>query len=165
MTTCSILVTKILIGLWASIGVTRSYSCHPILCTFASTHTIVIHGLIPRPQFHTAEKQYGKQCLFCFQPEDVGHGWVLLIKMAKVTLIDFSHVNRLLSTFTEVGPQFSNQDSRLGPVIEKLSILQNPRSISVTSAILVINCVRPPLCTPSANEQMKRSRSKFAYQL
>ena len=37
-------------------------------------------------------------------------------------------------------PQFSNQDSRLGPVIEKakkLSTLQYPRSISVTSAILI----------------------------
>ena len=43
------------------------------------------------------------------------------LKMAEVTLIDFSYINRLaLSTFTEVGPQFSNQDSRLGPVIEKL---------------------------------------------
>ena len=52
-------------------------------------------------------------------------------------LIDFLY---LISTFTEVGPQFSNQDSRLGPVIEeakKLSTMQNPRSISVTSAILI----------------------------
>ena len=32
----------------------------------------------------------------------------------------FSYLNRLaLLTFTEMGPQFSNQDSRLGPVIEK----------------------------------------------
>ena len=32
--------------------------------------------------------------------------------MAEVTLIDFSYLNRLaLPTFTEVGPQFSNQDS------------------------------------------------------
>ena len=61
--------------------------------------------------------------------------------MAEVTLIDFSYLNRLVrSTFTEVGPQFSNQDSRLGQVIEKakkLSTLQYPRSISVTSAILI----------------------------
>ena len=52
--------------------------------------------------------------------EEVGHGRTLLIKMAEVTLIDFLYLNRLaLSTFIEVGPQFSNQDSRLGPVIEK----------------------------------------------
>ena len=51
---------------------------------------------------------------------EVGHGWTLLNEMAEVSLIDFSYLNRLaLSTFTEVGPQFSNQDSRLGPVIEK----------------------------------------------
>ena len=56
------------------------------------------------------------------------------------------YLNRLaLSTFTEVEAQFSNQDSRLRPVIEKagkLSILQYPRSITVTSAIL-INKVQP----------------------
>ena len=61
--------------------------------------------------------------------------------MAEVSLIDFSFLNGLtLSTFTEGGPQFSNQDSRLGPIIEKakkLSTLQYPRSISVTSAILI----------------------------
>ena len=40
--------------------------------------------------------------------------------MAEVTLIDFPYLNRLaLSTCTEVGSQFSNQDSRLGPVMEK----------------------------------------------
>ena len=74
--------------------------------------------------------------------EEVGHGRTLLSKMAEVTLIDFLYLNRLaLSTFTEVGPQFSNQDSRLGPVIEKakkLSTLQYPRSIGVTS-------YKPPL--------------------
>ena len=38
--------------------------------------------------------------------------------MTEVTLIDFSYLNRLaLSTFTEGGPQFLNQDSRLGQVI------------------------------------------------
>ena len=61
--------------------------------------------------------------------------------MAEVIQIDFSYLNRLaLSTFTEVGPQFSNQDSRLQPVIEKaeeLSTLQYPRSISVTSVVLI----------------------------
>ena len=60
-----------------------------------------------------------------------------MVELYEVTLIDFSYLNRqALSTFTEVGPQFSNQDSRLGPVIEKatkLSILQYPRSVSVTS--------------------------------
>ena len=70
--------------------------------------------------------------------------------MAEVTLIDFSYLNRpALSTFTEVGPTFSNQDSRLGQLViekaKKLSTLQYPRSnISVTSAILS-NHVRPPL--------------------
>ena len=68
--------------------------------------------------------------------------------MAEVTLIDFSYLNRLaLSTFTEVGPQFLNQDSRLGPVIvkaKKLSILQYPRSISMTSAILISKVQRCP---------------------
>ena len=51
--------------------------------------------------------------------------------------ISASHRLALL-TFNEVGPQFSNQDSRLGPVNEmakKLSTLHHPRSISVTSAI------------------------------
>ena len=61
--------------------------------------------------------------------------------MAEITLIDFSCLNRLaLSNFTEVGPHFSNQDSRPGSGIEKakkLSTLQYPRSISVTSAILI----------------------------
>ena len=39
-------------------------------------------------------------------------------------LIDFSYLNRLaFSTFTEVGPKSSNQDSRLGPVIEKATKL------------------------------------------
>ena len=59
--------------------------------------------------------------------------------MAEATLIDFSYLNRLaLSTFTEVGPQFSNQDSRLGPVIEKSkSFLPCNRSISVTSVVLI----------------------------
>ena len=53
-------------------------------------------------------------------PEEVG---TLLIKMAEVTLIDFSYLSRLaLSSFTEVGPQFSNKDSRLGTVIEKLKL-------------------------------------------
>ena len=64
----------------------------------------------------------------------------LLIKMAEVTLIDFSYLDRLaLSTCTGVGAQFSNQDSRLEPVKEKAkkpSTLQYPRSISVTSAVL-----------------------------
>ena len=63
--------------------------------------------------------------------------------MAEVTLIDFSYLNTLaLSTFTGVGPQFSNQDSRLGPVVEKAKKLSNlyyPRSISVISAILISN--------------------------
>ena len=53
---------------------------------------------------------------------------------------------------TEVGPQFSNQDSRLGLVVEKakkLSTLQYPRSISVTTAILIskVQSCRPPLAT------------------
>ena len=56
--------------------------------------------------------------LDCVLLQRVGHG--LLIKMAEVTLIDFSYLNRLaLLTLTEVGPQFSNQDSRLAPVIKK----------------------------------------------
>ena len=49
-----------------------------------------------------------------------------------------------------MGPQFSNQDSRLGPVNEKakkLSTLHHPRSISVTSAIL--NCKVQPCPTSS----------------
>ena len=51
--------------------------------------------------------------------------------MAEVTLIDFSYLNRLaLSTFTEGGPSFQIK-------IQKLSTLQYPRSISVTSAILI----------------------------
>ena len=61
--------------------------------------------------------------------------------MVEVTLIDFSYLNRLAPlTFIEVGPQFSNQDSSLGPVIEKskkLSTLQYQRSICVTAAILI----------------------------
>ena len=72
--------------------------------------------------------------------EEVGHGGTLLIKMAKVPLNDFLYLNRLaLSSFTEVGSQFSDQDSRLRPVVEKakkFSTLQYPRSISVTLAIL-----------------------------
>ena len=40
---------------------------------------------------------------------EVGHGWTLQIKMAAVTLIDFSYLNRLaLLTFTEVGPGFKS---------------------------------------------------------
>ena len=58
------------------------------------------------------------------------HGWTLLIKMAEVTLIDLSYLNTL-STFIEAGPQFSNQDSRLGPVIEKAFYLQDSRLGSV----------------------------------
>ena len=39
-------------------------------------------------------------------------------------LINFSYLDRLaFSTFTEVGPKSSNQDSRLGPVIEKATKL------------------------------------------
>ena len=60
--------------------------------------------------------------------------------MAEVTLIDFSYLNRLaLLTFTEVGPSFQNQDSRLGPVIEKAkSFLScNILIISVTSVVLI----------------------------
>ena len=66
--------------------------------------------------------------------------------MAEVTLIDISYQPAIaLSTFTEVEPQFSNLDSRLGPVIEKAkklstSTLRYPRSISVTSAILMPWC-------------------------
>ena len=74
--------------------------------------------------------------------------------MAEVTLIDFSNLNRLaLLTFTEVGPQFSNQDSKLGPVIEKakkLSTWQYPISISVTTAILII---KVQLCPTSSGER------------
>ena len=56
--------------------------------------------------------------------------------MAEVTLIDFSSLNRLtLSTFTEGGPMFSNQDSRLDPVTKNNSTLQYP--ISVTSVVLI----------------------------
>ena len=103
----------------------------------------------PRPAFH--HLQHGKALPYCNRQKagrglgtrlslahktKVGHGWTLLIKMAEATLTThFSYLNRLaLSTFTEVGPQFSNQDSRLGSVIEKakkLSILQYPRSITV----------------------------------
>ena len=77
--------------------------------------------------------------------------------MVEVTLIDFSYLNRLaLSTFTEVGPQFSNQDSRLGSVIEaakKLSTLQYPRSISVTSAILTSKVQPCPTSSDSKRYQ------------
>ena len=58
--------------------------------------------------------------------------------MAEVTLIVSQQTSS--PTFNEVGPQFSNQDSRLGPVIEKakkLSTLQYPRSTSVSLAILI----------------------------
>ena len=58
-------------------------------------------------------------------PEEVGHSRTLLIK---VTLINFSYLNRLaLSTFTEVGPQFSTRLNliRLGPVIEKAKKLSS----------------------------------------
>ena len=44
------------------------------------------------------------------RPEEVGHGWTLLIKMAEVTLIAFSYLNRLaLLTFTEGGPVFKSR--------------------------------------------------------
>ena len=80
--------------------------------------------------------------------------------MAEVTLIDFSYLNRLaLSTSTEVGPVFK---SRLGPVIEKakkLSILQHPRSISVTSAIL-ISKVQP--CPTSSVSVLYRRKQAYA---
>ena len=40
-------------------------------------------------------------------PEEIGHGWTSLIKMAEVTLIDSWYLNCLaLATFTEVGPNF-----------------------------------------------------------
>ena len=57
-----------------------------------------------------------------------------------INKVGIDEVGINLSTFTEVGPQFANQDSRLGPVREKakkLSTLQYPKSISVTSAILI----------------------------
>ena len=80
--------------------------------------------------------------------------------MAEVTLIDFLYLNRLaLSTFTEVGPQFSNQDSGLGPVIEKakkLSTLQYPRSISVTSAILISKVQPCPTSSSDAHGAVQR---------
>ena len=61
--------------------------------------------------------------------QDRGQTWLnFTAKMAEVSLIDFSYLNRpALSTFTKLGFQFSNQDSGLGPVIEKakkLSTLQ-----------------------------------------
>ena len=69
--------------------------------------------------------------------EDVAHSGCV----AEVTLIDFSYLNRLaLSTFTEVGPNFQIKIPRLEPVIEKakkLSTLQYPRSISVTSVVSI----------------------------
>ena len=73
-------------------------------------------------------------------------------KMAEVTLIDFSYLNILvLSTFTEGGPQFSNQESGWAyAVTEKaknISTSQYPRSISVTLAILISEV--PPCLTPS----------------
>ena len=58
-------------------------------------------------------------CFVALFPEEVGHGWTLLIKMAEVTLIDFSYLNRLAVWVYWGGPLFSNQDSRLGPIIEK----------------------------------------------
>ena len=42
--------------------------------------------------------------------KEVGNGLTLLIKMAEVTLIDFSYLNRLaLSTFTEGDPSFKSR--------------------------------------------------------
>ena len=50
-----------------------------------------------------------------FSPQEVGHGWPLLIKMAEVTPIDFSYLNRLaLSTFSEVGFGFQIKIQGLG---------------------------------------------------
>ena len=47
----------------------------------------------------------GESSVFC--QEEVGHGWTLLIKMAEITLIDFSYLNRLaVLSFTEMGPSF-----------------------------------------------------------
>ena len=44
----------------------------------------------------------------------------LNLKWVRSSLIDFFVSQQLaLSTFTERGPQFSNKDSRPGPVIEK----------------------------------------------
>ena len=71
--------------------------------------------------------------------------------MAEVTLIDFSYLNRIaLSAFTEVGPHFSNQDSRLGPLTEKvkktfyLAIFKiNWCNLSHSNS--KFNSVRPPL--------------------
>ena len=52
-----------------------------------------------------------KMATCCGLAMEVRHSWTLLIKMVEVTLIDFSYLNRLvLLTFTELGPQFSNQD-------------------------------------------------------
>ena len=40
-------------------------------------------------------------------PEEVGHDWTLLIKIAEITPIDFSYLNSLaLSTFTEIGSTY-----------------------------------------------------------
>ena len=45
-----------------------------------------------------------------------------------------------------MGPQFSNQDSRLGPVTEKakkLSTLQYPRSVLVMTSVVLISKGQP----------------------
>ena len=87
-----------------------------------------------------------EQCLCEYQrdqleytaPELFRHGWTLLIKMAEVTLIAYSYLNRLsLSTSTEVGPSFQIKIQGWGQSekAQKLSILQYARSICVTSAI------------------------------
>ena len=67
-------------------------------------------------------------------------------EMAEVTLIDFSYLNRLaLLTFTEVGLQFSNQDSRLEPVIEKTTKLStcNIQDQLLMTSVVLISKVQP----------------------
>ena len=98
-----------------------------------------------------------RQSTYKPHPEEVGHSWPL---QAGSSLIDFSYLNRLtLRTFTERGPQFLNQDSRLGPDIEKAkkpSTLQYPTSISDDPAFL-ISKFQPPLNHTSCLHVLFRS--------
>ena len=74
------------------------------------------------------------------KPEEVGHGWPLLIETTEVTLIDLGYckVESFLA-FSMTGSSLESWFENWGPPqwVERASLLRYEKSISVTSAILI----------------------------
>ena len=81
-----------------------------ISCSTVNSTYIHIDGLL-KTKLHYWTKKNVSTLLNEVRTEEVGHGWTLLIKKARSSLIDFRISTTSSQDFYWAGPQFLNQDS------------------------------------------------------